>query len=72
MSKKDLKNRLKAIFPEASITENEKFIKVHQNEFNNESLTNLYTKRENKDIVGNSTIKRSGKGVTLRINKNFR
>lgn len=69
MDKKDLKNRLKEIFPEASITEDERFVKVHQNEFNNESLTKLYAKRENMDIVGNSTIKRSGTGVTLRINK---
>lgn len=69
MDKTDLKNRLKEIFPEASITEDEKFVKVHQDEFKEESLTKLYAKRENMDIVGNSIIKRSEKGVTLRINK---
>lgn len=69
MDKKDLKNRLKEIFPNASITEDEKFVKVHQDEFKEDSLTKLYAKRENMNIVSNSIIKRSGKGVTLRVNK---
>lgn len=68
MSENTLK-RLKSIFPDASITETEKHIKVHADEFNDKSLTKFYTVKSNMDIVGNSTIRRSGAGVTLKVIK---
>lgn len=71
MNKTNLKlaERLKSIFPNASITDSGNKVKVHQSEFDGKSLAQLYTLKWSEDIIGCSAIRRSGAGVTLTIKK---